>query len=136
MNIGQGFKKPDISSVRNVGNLGLSWTGTASGVLKPIKSQFNRRVLGIKKYPWAVFAVLLTAAIIEFNYYQARLTREYLRAFLVSAAQTNGEIDALDAKINQLNIKLDALSAKLDKLPLSSPAVQARPRRSIFSKPR
>jgi hypothetical protein len=93
-------------------------------------------VLGIKKHAWVIFALLLTAAVMEFNYYQARLTREYLRAFLVSAVQMNGEIDALDAKLNQLNMKIDALSAKLDKVSHPPGAVQTKPRPSFFSKPR
>jgi hypothetical protein len=142
MNAGQKHKKPDISFAGDVRGQILSWASAASGTLNPVEFQFRPLMLGIKKYAWVIFAILLAAGIMEFNYYQARLTREYLRALLVGAAQTNGEIDALDAKLNQLTIKLEALNAKLDsigakidKLPLAS-ATQARPRPSIFSRPR
>jgi hypothetical protein len=136
MNTVQSAKKPDISVAKKAGSRALSWSGGVSSALKPVKVQFNRLALAVKKHPWAVFAVLLTAAIMEFNYYQARLTREYFRALLISTAQMNGEIDALDAKLNQLSIKIDILSAKLDKLSPPAQAVQAKPRPSIFSKPR
>jgi hypothetical protein len=143
MNAGQKHKKPDISFARDVRGQILSWASAASGTLNPIEFQLRPLLLGIKKYAWVIFALLLAAGVIEFNYYQARLTREYLRALLVGAAQTNGEIDALDTKLNQLTIKVEALSAKLDnigakvdKLPLASSAIQAKPRPSIFSRPR
>jgi hypothetical protein len=137
MNAEQNTKKPDISF--DVRGQILSWTGAAGAELKPVKVQFRRLVLNIKKHAWVIFALLLAAGIIEFNYYQARLTRDYVRALLVNVAQTNGEIDALDAKLNQLTIKVDALNAKLDNLgakadkpPLAPSAAPAKPRPSIF----
>jgi hypothetical protein len=133
MNAAQNNKKPDISFTKRTLARISSWSGTAGNA---IELQFRRLAFGIKKHAWAVFAVLLAVTIMEFNYYQARLTREYLRVFLVNAAEINGEIDALQAKLNQLNMKIDSLSAKLDKLSLSSSAVQAKPRPSVFSKPR
>jgi hypothetical protein len=136
MNTGQSIGKPGISFAKGARGRISSWTGAAGNALKPVKRQFRELAFGIKRHARAVFAVLLAAAIMEFNYYQARLTRDYLRVFLVNAAEMNGEIDALEAKLNQLNIKIDSLSAKLDKLSLSSPVLQAKPRHSIFSKPR
>jgi hypothetical protein len=136
MNTGQKTKKPDSSSAESARGRTFSWARAGGGPLKSIKSQFRRVGLGIKKHSWTVFAILLATAVMEFNYYQARLTREYIRAFLVSAAQMNGEADALSAKLDQLNTKIDALSAKLDKPPpASAPAPQAKPKHSIFSKP-
>jgi hypothetical protein len=135
MDIGQNTKMPESSFAQNVRGQIHSWTGAASGALKTIKFR-ARRPVGIRKYAWVIFALLLAAGVIEFNYYQARLTREYLRALLVSTAQTNGDIDALDSRLNQLSAKIEALGAKVDKLPLSSPAIQVKPRPSIFSKPR
>jgi hypothetical protein len=139
MSTGLSTKKPDISFASGVRSGILSWTSAAGGALAPVKLQFRRLVLGIRKHASVIFALLLTAGIMEFNYYQARLTRDYLRAFLVSAAQMNGDIDALDAKLNQLNIKIDAMGAKLDnlgarldKLSAPPPAPQSKPRPSIF----
>jgi hypothetical protein len=133
MNAGQNNNKPNISfTKRALGRISF-WGGTAGNA---IELQFRRLVLGIKRNAWAVFAVLLAVTIMEFNYYQARLTREYLRVFLVNTAEMNGEIEALDAKLNQLSMKIDSLNAKLDKLSLSSSALQAKPRPSVFSKHR
>jgi hypothetical protein len=137
MNAGQNNKKPDISFAKGARVRIFSWTRAARGALKPIKFQFRQIAPRLKKHALAVFAILLTVAIMEFNYYQARLTREYLRALLVSAAQINGDIDALEAQLTQLNMKIDALGAKLDKLPLSSSPVQGKTRPNvIYLKPR
>jgi hypothetical protein len=132
MNVEQNTKKPDISFATDVHGQSLYWRGAAGRVLKPIKLQFRQLALGIKKHAWVIFAVLLTAGVMEFNYYQARLTRDYVRVLLLNAARINGDIDALDAKLSQLNTKIDALSAKLDKPPVPSSAVSTKPRPSIL----
>jgi hypothetical protein len=135
MNTGQSTKKSEISFAKRRSWI-IAWTVAAGHALQPLKRQFRKLGLGIKKHAWAVFAILLAAVVMEFDYYQARLTREYLRAFLVNTAETSGEIDALQAKLNELNMKIDSLNAKLDKPPAASAtAPQAKPKPSIFPKP-
>jgi hypothetical protein len=135
MNMGQSTKKSEISFAERRSWI-VAWTAGAGRTRDAVKRQFRKLALGIKKHAWAVFAVLLAAAVMEFNYYQARLTREYLRAFLVNTAEMSGEMDTLDARLNQLSMKIDSLNAKLDKPPAaSSAAPQTKPKHSIFSKP-
>ena len=132
----QSTKRPDISFVKDMRGQILYWIAAAGDALKPLKVRLRPLAVAIKKNAWVIFAVLLTAGVMEFSYYQARLTQDYLRVLLLNGAQINGDIDALDAKLNQLDIKIEALAAKIDKLPVSPAAIPAKPQPSIFSKPR
>src|SRR5262245_54493537 len=123
MNAEQSAKKPDISSAKSSANKEsrrtFSWTAGPSAALKRIKGWIRQLAFGIQKNALAVFAVLLAAGAMEFNYYQERLTRDYIQVLLIDAARMSSDMDALDAKLSQLNTKIDALDAKLDKQQLS-----------------
>jgi len=135
MTAGQSTKKPDISFAKDGRRRIFSWIAARGAALKPIKGRLRPLAFGIKKNAAVVFAILLAAGVMEFDYYQERLTREYLRALLIDAARVSSDVDGLDAKLSQLNMKIDVLDAKFDKLQLSAAAAVARPR-SAFPRSR
>ena len=112
----------------------LLWIKAAGGAPDSFSVRLRHMVAGIRKSSWVAFAIMLAANIIAFSYYQERITRYYLSVLLANLVRINGDMDALEAKINQLNQKTDDLSAKLGK-PSSSSGISTSPS-SNSAKPR
>lgn len=92
------------------------WAGIARGALIKYKLRLAKSGIGINKYLWLVFVILLAGNVMAFNYYQARLTRYYFQISQMNAVRMDGDIDILAAKLNQLNTSIDRLETKIDGL--------------------
>jgi hypothetical protein len=55
------------------------------------------------------FVVLLAGNVMAFDYYQARITRYHTDILYTNVVMMNGDIDALEAKLNKLSAKIDGL---------------------------
>jgi outer membrane murein-binding lipoprotein Lpp len=74
-----------------------------------------------------VFAVLLGANVMAFEYYEARITRDHTHILYTNLARMNEDMGALEAKLNQLSTQISALEAKIDQLTTKTNALAAKP---------
>jgi outer membrane murein-binding lipoprotein Lpp len=87
----------------------------------------GRPGIGITAYLVLIFAVVLAGNVIAFDYYQARITRYHPDILYTNVARMYGDINALEAKLNQLSAKIDGLEAKIDQLTPKTDASAAKP---------
>jgi hypothetical protein len=93
----------------------LVWINIVASAPVSLSTRLRRLAAGIGKSTWLVFAIVLAANIIAFNYYQARITRYYISVLLTNIVRLNDDIDTLQTKIDQLNKKTDDTSSNLAK---------------------
>jgi outer membrane murein-binding lipoprotein Lpp len=101
--------------------------GNVGRALINFKLNLGMSGIGRTTYLALVFAVLLAANVMAFEYYQARVTRDYIQILYTNLARMNGEMGALEEKFNQLSTKISALEAKIDQLTTKTDASAAKP---------
>jgi outer membrane murein-binding lipoprotein Lpp len=100
--------------------------GIVGRALTNFKRNLGSSGIGVTTYLVLVFAVLLAVNVVAFDYYQARITRNYTHILFMNLARMNGEMDALEAKLNQLSTKIGGLETKIDQLTTKTDALAAK----------
>ena len=101
--------------------------GIVGRALTNSKLYLGKSGIGGTTYLALVFAVLLGANVMAFEYYQARITRDHTHILYTNLARMNGDMGALEAKLNQLSAKISALEAKIDQLTTKADAKPEKP---------
>jgi len=101
--------------------------GIVGRALTNFKLNLGMPGIGRTTYLALVFAVLLAANVMAFEYYQARITRDYIHILYTNLVRMNGEMGALEEKLNQLTTKISALEVKIDQLTTKTDALAAKP---------